>query len=42
MATAIATIDVAAAGTLLTELQHAQPSWPEAAQLLRDLPDASR
>ena len=42
MATAIGTIDVAATRALLTELQQAQPSRPEAAQVLRDLPDASR
>ena len=42
MATAIGATDVAAARTLLTELQHAQPLRPEAAQVLRELPDASR
>ena len=42
MATAIGTIDVAATRALLTELQQAQPSRPEAAQVLRELPDASR
>ena len=42
MATAIGATDVAAARTLLTELQHVQPLRPEAAQVLRELPDASR
>ena len=41
MATALARIDVAAARALLTELQQAQPSRPEAAQALRDLSGAS-
>jgi spermidine synthase len=37
MATALGRIDVAAACALLTELQQAQPSRPEAAQILRSL-----
>ena len=41
MAVALGRIDVAAARALLTELQEAQPSWPDAARALRDLPSAS-
>ncbi len=41
MATALGRIDVAAARTLLAELQQAQPARPEAAQALRDLSGAS-
>jgi spermidine synthase len=37
MATALGRIDAATARALLTELQHAQPSRPEAAQALREL-----
>ncbi|MGH8587804.1 MAG: fused MFS/spermidine synthase [Gammaproteobacteria bacterium] len=41
MGAALGRIDVAAARALLTELQRAQPSRPEAAQALRDLSAAS-
>ena len=42
MATALGRTDVAAARVLLTELQQAQPSRPEAASVLRDLAGSSR
>jgi spermidine synthase len=42
MATAVGRVDVAAAQGLLTELQRAQPSRPEATQALRDLLSASQ
>lgn len=38
MAAALARVDVAAARDLLTELMRIQPAWPEAGQVLLDLP----